>query len=164
VVTILDARPVHLRRCDRKLHLDLAAIERAADLEAGVTKDAEHGAVLRQHLRYEPLDAGCCRALGKPLEQPRPDATPLQLVGDHERDLGCARITQPRVARKRDDPALIGRGKRTSRLPFRIEEHRDELPVDIAGAVEAQIAAMRRKPLEERNQRVRVCGRRRMQP
>ena len=63
-----------------------------------------------------------CGALGEPLEQPRADAAPLELVGDGERDLGGARVAQPRVARERDDPAVLGRGERAPGLPVRVEE------------------------------------------
>ena len=58
--------------------------------------------VPRQHLCHELFDAGRGGTGGEAFEQSRPDAAPVQVVGDGERDLGPARIVQPNVRRERD--------------------------------------------------------------
>ena len=106
VVALLDPRAELLGRCDREPNLDLAALERARHLEAGVSEDAEHGRVLGQHVGDEALDADVCRARCEPFEQPRRSSAPLQIVRDGECDLRSRRVTQARVLRRRDD-ALV---------------------------------------------------------
>ena len=63
VVARVDVLAVALGRRDRELHLELAALELARQLEAGRLEDAEHGAVVRQHLGDEALDPDLGRAL-----------------------------------------------------------------------------------------------------
>ena len=100
VVALLDPRAELLGRCDREPNLDLAALERARHLEAGVSEDAEHRRVLRQHVGDEALDADVCRARCEPFEQPRRSSAPLQIVRDGECDLRRRRIAQACVLRR----------------------------------------------------------------
>ena len=51
VVAGIDVLAVGLGRRDRELHFELAALELARQLEAGRLEDAQHGAVVRQHVR-----------------------------------------------------------------------------------------------------------------
>ena len=138
VVALLDALAVALRRRDRELHLDLAALELARQLEAGGLEDAEHAPVVRQHLGDEALDPDLRRALGELLEQPRADAAALVLVGDRERRLGEARVAQPHVVRDRDDAlaAVLGERpeQRAALVPVRLEQRLDEPRPRAAGS------------------------------
>jgi hypothetical protein len=92
VVALLDECEEAVRCGDRELELDLAALELAAHVEAGAREDVEHCTVLREHLGDEALDANLCCAQREPLQQPRADAAPLQLVCDCERRLRCGRV------------------------------------------------------------------------
>ena len=103
VVALLDSLAIPLGRSDRELHLELAALELARQLEADRLEDAEHVAVLRHHLRDEALDPDPRRTVGQPLEETRPDSAPLVGIGDREGGLRDRRIAKPHVARDGDD-------------------------------------------------------------
>ena len=104
MVAFLDARLEALRRRDRKADLDLAVLELAHDVEARPGEDAQHGSVLREHLRDEASHAAAGGAVGQLLEQARADPAALLFVGDHERDLCGRGVTQPHVVRDADNP------------------------------------------------------------
>ena len=81
------------------------------------------------------------------LQEAGADPPPLVCVGDGERHLGCCRIAQSHVARKRYD--LLGSGlvgKRADQVavvpPVRVEEWIDERRADRRRAVEAAIEAV----------------------
>ena len=82
VVALLHALAVRVGGADRERDLDLAAVQLAADLEAGVLEDAQHRAVLAQHFRDEALDSRLTGSPGQLLEESYPDAASLEVVGD----------------------------------------------------------------------------------
>jgi hypothetical protein len=91
---------------DRQRHVEDAAVQTPADLVARVEEDVHHAAVLAEHVRVEGPDAVIARDLRQPLEQPRPDAAPLQRVGNREGHLrAIGRLHHPRVAGHRHDAA-----------------------------------------------------------
>ena len=155
VIAAVDALEVAGGRLDRHRDLGDAALVLALDREARALEDAEHRAVVGQHLREEaahPHVPGLPREL---LEQPRADALALQLVGDRERDLGAGRVAQPYVAAERDDPLprLVGdRARQRAALePVGIQHRLDEPRRRLREAVEAQVAALVGEVLEERD-------------
>ena len=147
MVTLVDVRHVLLCRLDRERDLHRAAFEGAADREASLFEDAQHGSVVRNDLSHETLDADASRARHEPLQETGADASPLMGVGDGECHLGRCWIAQPHVARKRDDrlgTAVVG--KRADQVavvrPVRVEKGIDERRADRRGAVEAAIEAV----------------------
>ena len=101
------AIPLHrkrsLRLCDREGQVHHAIGVLAAHLVPGVGENAQHGAVGRQHLGHEPLDAHLPGGGGQMFQQHRTDAASLVGVLDHERDLGVGRVrAQPLVAAHAD--------------------------------------------------------------
>jgi hypothetical protein len=104
VVALLDTCLEGLGRRNRETDFDLAVLELAHDVEAGAGEDAQHRPVVRQHLGDEAGHAGAGRAVRQLLEQARADPAALLLVGDHEGDLGRARIAQAHVVRDAHDP------------------------------------------------------------
>ncbi len=87
---------------DAEHDLDHTVLQRAAALEAGVVEDAEHRAVLRQHLGNELGEPGRGGVRRQPLEQPSADPTAMQIIGDGERDLRAARIMKLNIGGERD--------------------------------------------------------------
>jgi hypothetical protein len=151
------------RRRDRKLDLDLAQVELARHREADLLEDLQHLAVRGHHIGDEALDPRSCGACRQPLEQACADAAALEVVRDRKRDLRPRRAAQSHVVRKRDDSLaalLVGEraDQRSAFRPVGIDEGCNERRPDPARAVKAQIAARRREPLEERDERRRVRG------
>ena len=130
VVAGLDVVAVALRRRDRELHLHLAALELAGQLEACRFEDAEHRAVLRQHVGDEALDPDLGRARRELLEQPGADAAALVLVGDRERRLGELAVAQSDIVGDGDEPLAFIVDERADQhptlLPVRVDEGLDE--------------------------------------
>ena len=155
VVAAVDALEVAGGRLDRQRHLGDAALVLALDLEARALEDAQHRAVVGQHLREEAADPHLAGLLRELLEQPRADALALQLVGDRERDLGARRVAQPHVAAERDDPLARRVGDRARQRaalePVGIQHRLDEPRRRLREAVEAQVAALVGEVLEERD-------------
>ncbi len=123
------------RRRDREAHLDLAALELASDLEAGVPEDREHRGVLGEHDCEEPLDARLGRERRELLEESRGRPAALQLVGNREGDLCGGAVSQTSVFRERHDPlaaVLVGDGaeERASVGPVGLDEARHKRFVD----------------------------------
>ena len=113
-------------------------------------KTASIARVLGEHLGDEALDAGLGGARRELLEQPRRRAASLELVRDRERDLGGRGIAQARVLGERDDPLVALSSarmpiERAAVDPVGIEEVLDERRIDVAHAVEAQVAAVLRR-------------------
>ena len=82
--------------------LDHAFLEPTRVLEPGVVEDAQHRGVLWQHLRDERLDPGGGGMRRKPLEETRPDAPAVKLVGDRECDLCPPWIVETHVRGERN--------------------------------------------------------------
>ena len=153
VVAEVDLLEVARRRIDRQRHLGDAALELALELEARALEDAQHRAVVGQHLGQEAADADPAGLLGELLEQPRADALALELVGDREGDLGARGIAQAHVAAERHDPLarLVGdRPRQCPALePVGIEHRLHEPRRRLGEAVEPQVAALLGEVLEE---------------
>ena len=125
-----------------KLHLDLAVLELARDLEAGPGEDAEHRLVLGQHLGDEPRR---CRSRPRARRAARAAACRCRAPAPRRRRRTRPRpprVAQARVVRERDDalaePARRARPSRPS--PGRgaaPRARRSTLP----DAVEAQVEA-----------------------
>ena len=167
VVAAVDALEVAGGRLDRHRDLGDAALVLALDREARALEDAQHRAVVGQHLREEAADPQLARLLRELLEQPRADALALQLVGHREGDLGAGRIAQPHVAAQRDDPLARRVGDRARQgaalEPVGIEHRLHQPRRRLGEAVEAQIAALVGEVLEERDHARLVALRRRAQ-
>ncbi len=168
MVPLVDVPPVALRRCDRELHLDLALLELAGELEACGLEDAEHLAVVGHHLGDEPLDADLRGAVGEALEEPGADALALEVVGHREGRLGERGVAQPRVVRDRDDPLAVVLSERADEgaalLPVGVERRLDQRPVQRREPVEARVAARRGEAVEELEDRLPVGRDRRPEP
>ena len=153
MVALLHALAVGLRRRDRKLDLELAALELPRQLEARRLEDAEHAAVLGQHLGEEALDAHLGGALGELLEQARADPVALVRVGHGERRLGEGGVAQARIAPEGDDalPAVLCErpDECAPLVPVGLEQRLDELRAEHREAVEAQVEAALGQALEE---------------
>ena len=148
------------RRPELEHDLDDAGLDVRARLEAGVVEHAQHRAVLRQHVGDELFDSDGGRVRGEPLEQARPDAAPVQVVGDGERDLGARRIVQADVRRERDRPQRPS-PRRARRGASRACASRSRVRRPPSGdrsrrAVEAEVAALGGERLEELDQRLVV--------
>ena len=168
MVPLVDVPPVALRRCDRELHLDLAVLELAGELEACGLEDAQHLAVVGHHLGDEPLDADLRGAVGEALEEPGADALALEVVGHREGRLGERGVAQPRVVRDRDDPLAVVLSERADEgaalLPVGVERRLDQRPVQRREPVEARVAARRGEAVEELEDRLPVGRDRRPEP
>ena len=160
VVALLDPLAIPLGRGDRELHLELAALELARQLEAGGLEDAEHVAIVRHHLRDEALDTDLRRPVGEALEEPCPDSTPLMGVGDREGSFRNRRVAKPHVARNRHDllAGVRAQGPEQSAplAPVRLEQRLHERRPERGEAVEAEISAPLGERAEELEKRVRV--------
>ena len=141
VVTRVDVLAVRLGRRDRELHLELAALELARQLESGGLEHAQHGAVVGQHVGDEALDSHLGGALGQPLEQSSADPASLMLVGDGERRFGQLRVSEPDVVRQGDhmlDVVVDERAEqRTALLPVRLDHRVDESRAQRGGSRES---------------------------
>jgi hypothetical protein len=168
VVALVDTRLEALGRGDGEPHLDLAARELAGQLEPDRLEHAEHVAVVGEHLREEGLDSDRRRPARELLEEPGPDPTALELVGDAERGLGDGRVAEALVARDRDDLLAVtlreGPEQRASLRPVRVEQPLDELWPDRRNPVESLVQALRRETAEELEQLVGVVGAGRPEP
>jgi hypothetical protein len=164
VVPLLDTLAIALGGVDREPHLDDPALELAADLEARVGEDAQHGPVRGHDLGDERVDADVRRPGCQLLEQARRDPAPLVLVGNRERDLRATGIAQPREARERDDPFGERPHEKALLDPVGLEERHDETPVDRPRTVETEVEALLRKAGEEVDHRVGVVLNRWPQP
>ena len=167
VIALLDTQLEPLGQPNRELHLDHAARKLACQLEASPLEHTEHRPVLRQHLGDEALDPDRCGTSSEPLEEPRPDPSPLLVVGDGERGLRQRRIAQTHVVADRDDPLPVLIRQRTEQRtaldPIRLQQRLDELRPQVREAVEAAVQALTRKRLVEVEQRLAVGGSRRAQ-
>ena len=98
----------------------------------------------------------------KLLEHARAHAEPLQPVGHEEGGLGRRGITQPHVARERDDvlTSLLHQrpDQRAASIPVRVQVALHQARRRAHGAVEAHLAARGRHVLEERQEGRRVGG------
>ena len=135
------------RRLERELDLDHTAHVAAAYLEAGVAEDAQHGRVLGQDLRDEPVDAGTAGVRGEPFQQTACDAAVLELVGHDERDLGARRIAQANPGPQPDHAdGAVGidqlADQRQALVPVAAQERRDQMRVDPDGSLEAEVTAL----------------------
>ena len=148
--------------------LDLAALQLPCQLEAHRLEDAEHVAVLRHHLCDKTLDTGLRRTVGQPLEEARPDSTPLVGVGDGERGFRDGRVAKPNVVCDGDDLLAGVRAQGTEQSapldPVRLEQGLHEPGPERREAVEAEISAPLGERAEELEERVRVVPPRRSQP
>ena len=136
-----------------------AALESLLHREAGVAEDVEHPAVRRLDVRVEDADALPPRMDRQPLEQPRADALPVQLVGDDERDLGTAVVRRFGVeAGVRDQPARALADQRHAGARRRGDEMPRRFLVQRARAEEALMLALRREARDEAEYRVGVIG------
>ena len=160
VVALVDMGAVRLGRRDGELELEDSLLELAGDIEPGVPEDAQHASVLGQHDRNEPLDAVSACEGRQLLEQPRSDPSTLELVRHREGNLGLGGITEPVVRRDRDDAVAAvgaqGADQRAALGPVRIQDPLDERRCERGHAVEAEVKALGREPLEERQQRIGV--------
>jgi hypothetical protein len=94
-----------LGRGDREAQMHHAIGVLALDLISGVAEDAQHAAVVREHLGDEPGDAVLASGIGQVLEQDGSDAPALVRVLDHERHLGFGRVgSEPLVPSNGHDP------------------------------------------------------------
>lgn len=99
------------RPLDREVDDHVAVGQRGFDAVAGAAEDADHPAILRQHLGEESPDAPLAAHLGQVLQEQARDAPALDIVTDEERDVRRAvvggwraRDTRPDdVADDRDD-------------------------------------------------------------
>lgn len=99
------------RPLDREVDDHVAVGQRGFDAVAGAAEDADHPAILRQHLGEESPDAPLTAHLGQVLQEQARDAPTLDIVTDEERDVrravvGGWRARHPRpndVADDRDD-------------------------------------------------------------
>ena len=168
VVALVDMGAVCLGRSDGELELEDSLLELAGDIEPGVPEDAQHASVLGQDDRNEPLDAVSACEGRQLLEQPRSDPSTLELVRHRERNLGLGGITEPVIGRDRDDAVATVRAQspdqRAALGPVRIQDPLDERRCERGHAVEAEVKALGREPLEERQQRIGVGVDRRAQP
>ena len=132
VVALVDAAAVVVGRRDREgAPRSCRARARARRRSPRPRTPAASRALSRHHLGDEALDAGRGRALGELLEQARPDAAPLELVGDRERDLGARGVAQPRRSSpaRRSAPSPSADSVPTSAprlVPVGIDERLDE--------------------------------------
>ena len=92
MIALIHVRDVRPRRLDIEAHLDLAAFDLTCEPEARVLEHPQHRAVSRHHDGDESLDAHACGEPGQLLEQSRPYAVALELVGNRERDLRRRRV------------------------------------------------------------------------
>ena len=168
MVALVDPLAVALCRGDRELHLELAAFELARELETGRLEDAQHVAVVRQHLRDEALDSLLGGTGGELLEQPRADPAALVVVGDRERRFRDGRVAEAHVVGDRDDALgavdLERPEQRAALVPVGLERRLDEPWAEVREAVEAEVEAALRERPEEVEQRVRVVPAGRAQP
>ena len=145
VISLGDAFPIPLGRDDRELHLDLAALQLARELEARGLEDAEHVAVVREDARHEALDAHLRGPSRELLEQPGADAATLMLVGNGERSLRGRRVAESHVVRDGHDEFAVAVGERShqraSLLPVRLENRLDDAFVHLPRAVKPEIEA-----------------------
>lgn len=99
------------RPLDREVDDHVAVGQRGFDAVAGAAEDADHPAILRQHLGEESPDAPLAAHLGQVLQEQARDAPALDIVTGEERDVRRAvvggwraRDTRPDdVADDRDD-------------------------------------------------------------
>ena len=168
VVALVHPRAVRLAGGDRELELHRPLGEPPRHVEAGVAEDPEHGHVPGQHLGDEPLDALRGGERRELLEQARADAAALELVGDGEGHLGGRRVAQAVVGRDRHDALASVRRERSDQRaaigPVRVERVADERGGERGQPVEAQVEALRREALEERQERGPVGLGRRAEP
>ena len=112
-------------------------------------------------------DADGARTGGELLEHPRADSPALLAVGDRERDLRPVRVAEPRVAREREDRAVVDTAtcnQGAALLPVRIEVRLDQGRIDRPQAVEAQVKTALGEAGEELDQLAGIGGSRRPQP
>ena len=97
-------------RLGRERHVEHAAVDRAANLEAARPEHLQHTVVLAEHVGLELVDAVRLGEVRELLEKERGDASPLVRVGDGEGHLGAARLAGLRrhhdVAGHADDALL----------------------------------------------------------
>ncbi len=94
----------------------------APDLKPGVLEHGQHGPVLREHLRIETPHPALAPDHRQLLEHPGRRSAALEVVGDRERGLGCARLAELLVLRHPDDPAAVAGDQRGSPDPARLDE------------------------------------------
>ena len=146
-------------RCffQRQLNVKHAAVHPARHPVTRIEEDVHHLPVLGQHERLEEADAIRSREIREPLEQPRPDAASLQLLGNRERDLGAVAVTRSAVVpRERDDASAALPDQCGSRARVGRDEPSDALRIEPGNGEETIVAALRRQRLEERHQRGNV--------
>jgi hypothetical protein len=164
VVALVDPGAVGRARRDLELELDRSLLEPPDDVETCVRKDPQHGQVLGQDDGDEPLDAADGREGGQLLEEPRPDPPPLELVCHRERDFGLGGITKPVVRRDRHDALASVRSQRPDQSatvrPVGLEGSVDEARRNFRHPVEAEMDALGREALEERQDLRAVRGHR----
>ena len=90
------------RGFDVEVQRDDAVLDVPVDLVAGVGEDGEHLAVVRQHLGLEGVDVAVVGQGREVLEENRPDALAVVVVGDVEGNLGAV-LGDPVVAADADD-------------------------------------------------------------
>jgi hypothetical protein len=163
VIAPVDLVQVSRGRVESQAHLGHAALPLACQLEARLLEHAEHRPVAAQHLGDEDFDADLGRLARELLQQAGAHALALQLVRNRERHLRATGIAQADVAPERHDPLTgpvrDGAGERAALQPVRIEHGLDERRSDVRTPVEAKVAALIGKPLEERDQPLLVRAR-----
>ena len=123
-----DAVAVALGRRDREADLDLAAVELARDVEAGVAEDDEHLAVLGQHLGDELLDArpprassASCSSRRVPMPRPWKSSATVKATSAARRSRSRTKFASATMRPSRQPI------ERAALVPVGIEERRDEL-------------------------------------
>ena len=163
VIALLDTQLEPLRQPNRELHFDHAARKLSCQLETGPLEHTEHRLVVGEHLSNESLDSNRGSTSRKPFQQPRPDPSPLLVVGDGESGLRQRRIAQTHVVADRNDPlAVLVRQRtqqRTALGPVGVKQRLDELRPQIREAMKATVQALARKRSVEVEEscRVRLC-------
>ena len=164
VVARVDGGDVVACRRDREGDLDGAVRDLPLDLEAGSGEDLQHRDVAGQHLGDEAFDPGLARQCGEPLQQPRPDAEPLRVVGHRERGLRGVRVAETHPVSERDDRAVGDADQRAALDEVRIDDSVGEPLVHGDRSVKAVVEALTRERAEEVRERGNVLARRRPEP
>ena len=97
MVALADPLPHRLGRSDIERYGDLTERAAASDDESCVFEDVQHRLVGDDHLGVEAMDASLGRNRRELLEHPHPNAMPLEIVRDRQRDLSHPLLAQPIV-------------------------------------------------------------------
>jgi hypothetical protein len=119
----------------------------------------EHLPIVAEHPGVERVDARGARALREVLEEARPDAMPLRIVGHREGDFGTARCSIPAViARERHDPSATLGNQRHRLAAIHVDERTNPCLGERGTTVKAVVQALRGERLQEPQQRSDVAA------